>query len=69
MAIQHVNVTWEMSGFIDVEADSMAEAMEKIKENPDDYDLPDYQEYVDSSFRLSADDPADMELLKDSAAW
>lgn len=57
MSKQRIAVTWEAAGYIEVEANSIEEAMKKVKENPDNYPLPyDGGEYVDGSFRLSTDD-------------
>lgn len=50
-------VTWEVSGFADVEADSIEEAMKTFKETSDDIPLPIESNYVDGSFRLSTNDP------------
>ncbi len=63
MSKQRIAVTWEMCGYIVVEANSIQEAMEKVKENPDDYLLPYDGEYVDGSFRLSTDDVEEMEVI------
>lgn len=46
-------VTWEASGFIEVEANSFEDAMRKVKENPDEYSLPYISDYVDGSLRLT----------------
>ncbi len=63
MSKQRIAVIWEMCGYIEVEANSIQEAMEKVKENPDDYPLPYDGEYVDGSFRLSTDDVEEMEVI------
>ncbi len=63
MSKQRIAVTWEMCGYIVVEANSIQEAMEKVKENSDDYLLPYDGEYVDGSFRLSTDDVEEMEVI------
>lgn len=63
MSKQRIAVTWEMCGYIGVEANSIEEAMKKVEENPDDYSLPhDGGEYVDGSFRLSTDDVEEMKV-------
>ena len=56
-----VAVTWEMCGFVEINAPTMEEAMAYFNENSDDIPLPDDGEYVDGSFELSSDDP---EVLK-----
>lgn len=64
MSKQRVAVTWEVAGYIFVEADSIEEAMRKVEENPDDYSLPhDGSEYVDGSFKLSTDDVEEMKAI------
>lgn len=61
---QRIAVTWQASGFIEVEADSLEEAMNKVRENPDNYPLPyDGGEYVDGSFSLSTDDVDEMKEI------
>ena len=50
-------VTWEVCGFVDVEADSLEEAIDKFEENCDNYELPENGEYVDGSFGLTDNDP------------
>ena len=60
---QKIAVTWEMCGFIEVEGNTVEEAMENFKENPDKYKLPSNGEYVDGSFVLSTDDVEAMELM------
>lgn len=61
--MQRVAVTWEMCGYIDVEAESLKEAMDMVKENPDDFSLPVESDYVDGSFTLSTDDIGEMEAM------
>ena len=64
MSKQRIVVTWEAAGYIEVEANSIEEAMKKVKENPDNYPLPyDGGEYVDGSFRLSTDDVEEMKEI------
>ena len=40
MSKQKIAVTWEMCGYIEIDADSVEMAMKMVKENPDDYSLP-----------------------------
>ena len=64
MSKQRIAVTWETAGYIEVEANSIEEAMKKVKENPDNYPLPyDGGEYIDGSFRLSTDDVEEMKEI------
>lgn len=59
-----VTVTWEMCGYVDIEADTMEEAMEKFKKESDYIKLPD-GEYVDGSFRLTSENVEEMEVMSD----
>lgn len=45
-------VTWEMCGFVEVEADSVEDAVDMFDEITDELPLPD-GDYVDGSFDLS----------------
>jgi len=56
-------VTWEMCGYVDVEADTLEEAMEKFYDECDYIKLPSDGEYVDGSFQLSTDDVDEMEVM------
>lgn len=59
-----IAVVWESCGFIEVKANSLEEAMNKVRENPDNYPLPcDGGEYVDGSFNLSTDNVEEMRLI------
>ena len=60
---QKIAVTWEMCGFIEVEGNTVEEAMENFENNPDEYELPRDGEYVDGSFVLSTDDVDTMEIM------
>ena len=51
-----VPVVYEMYGRIDVEAESGEEAYRKVRDNPDDYGLPEDASYVDDSFHVADDD-------------
>lgn len=63
MSKQRIAVTWEMSGYIEVEADSVEDAMDKVMENPDDFSLPTDGEYVDGSFWVSTEDVDEMKII------
>ena len=63
MSKQRIAVTWEMCGYIEVEANNIEEAMNMVKENPDDYNLPIERYYVDGSFCLSTDDVDEMKAI------
>lgn len=63
---QRIAVTWEMCGYIEVEADSIEEAMDMVRKNPDNYPLPyDGGDYVDGSFCLTTDDVDEMKVTCD----
>lgn len=55
-------VTWEVCGFVNVDAENLEDAIKEFKENSDDYNLPTGDcEYVEGSFELSTDEP---EIIK-----
>ena len=58
-----VAVTWSMCGFVDIDADTMEEAMKKFNEESDYIKLPTDGEYVDGSFELSSQDVGEMEAM------
>lgn len=57
MAKIKIPVTWEMSGFVEVNADSIEAGINYFEENSDRIPLPENGEYVDGSFALSCDEP------------
>lgn len=59
-----VAVTWEMCGYVDIEANTMEEAMEKFKKESDYIKLPD-GEYVDGSFQLTSEDVEEMKTMSE----
>lgn len=64
MSKQRIAVTWQMCGYIGVEADNIEEAMRKVNDNPDDYNLPyDGGNYVDGSFELTTNDVDEMKAM------
>lgn len=59
-------VTWEVSGFVEIEANSIEEAMEKFDKDIDYIPLPTHNgEYVEGSFDLSDRDPEYIELFQE----
>ena len=61
-----VPVVYEMYGTISVEADSAEEAYDKVKNHPEDFNLPDEGFYVDDSFKVADDDKGNaVELIKE----
>jgi hypothetical protein len=55
-------VTWQLCGIIEVDADSIEDAIKNF--DPMVEELPDEQHYVDGSFELSDDDPANVALYQ-----
>jgi len=49
-------VSWEMSGFVSVEAESVEAAIEHFHNNIDHIQLPQDSEYTTGSFSLSSDE-------------
>lgn len=58
-----IAVTWEMCGYIDIEADTMESAMEKFNRDCDHIELPSNGEYIDGSFQLNSTDVEIMKIL------
>lgn len=52
-----IPVTWEMSGFVEVEAESLEDAVERFDNGYGDMcGLPKNSEYIEESLRRSCDD-------------
>lgn len=51
-----VPVTWEMCGTVYAHGETLEEAVEAVRNDPDRYPLPNDGEYIDSSFQVT-DDP------------
>lgn len=60
-----VAVTWEMCGFVDIDAPSMEEAMKKFRRESDHIVIPMDGVYVDGSFRLSSNDVEEMRAMSE----
>lgn len=60
---QKVAVTYEVCGYVEVEGETMQEAMENFNKNIDFIALPTDIEYVDGSFQLSSNDVEEMKAL------
>ena len=58
-------VTWEVCGMIEIEADSIEDAVNKFDENIDFISLPSNGEYVDGSFDLSNREIEYLELFQE----
>ena len=48
-----IPVTWEVCGFVHVDADRLEDAMDYVRNDGDHIKLPSDSEYVDGSFDLS----------------
>lgn len=53
MKCWHIPVTWESYGVVEVEADTLSEAMEIAADESSDIPLPNDGDYVDGSWKLS----------------
>lgn len=51
-----IPVTWEVCGYVYVDADTLVEAMEKARDDEGVIPLPTESDYVDGSWRLSETD-------------
>lgn len=57
-----IPVSWEMCGYVHIDAPTLAEAMEKVRSDNDDIPLP-AGDYVDGSFCLSYEEEAEIRDL------
>ena len=57
-------VTWEAFGIVEIEANSIEEAVNYFNENSDYINMPKNSEYVNGSFRLSESDPDFIKLFQ-----
>ena len=57
-------VTWEAFGIVEIEANSIEEAVNYFNENSDYINMPKNSEYVDGFFRLSESDPDFIKLFQ-----
>lgn len=57
-------VTWEAFGIVEIEANSIEEAVNYFNENSDYINMPKNSEYVDGSFHLSESDPDFIKLFQ-----
>lgn len=64
MAKFKLPVVWEVYGVVEVEAESLEEAVEYFQENSDLIPLPEESHYVDASFNLSCDEISYLELFQ-----
>ena len=52
----NIPVTWEVYGRVVIEANTLEEAMEKARDDEGVIPLPDENDYVDGSWRLTEED-------------
>lgn len=57
-----VPVTWEVYATIEVEAETLEEAMKIAKDEDGEIPLPTQTEYVDGSWRVNVDSPEELAL-------
>lgn len=58
-----IPVTWEVCGEVDIEANSLEEAVEIFKEKSDEISLPEQSFYVDDSFKLTTDNIEEIKVM------
>lgn len=58
-----VPITWEVCGEVDIEANSLEEAVEIFKEKSDEISLPEQSFYVDDSFKLTTDNIEEIKVM------
>lgn len=58
-----IPVTWEVCGEVDIEANSLEEAVEIFKEKSDEIPLPEQSFYVDDSFKLTTDNIEEIKVM------
>ena len=51
-----IPVTYEMYGTVDVEADTLADAVKKANDDIDELPLPDDPSYVEASYQIQDED-------------
>lgn len=60
-----VAVTWQMSGFVDIDAPTMEEAVDKFLDNRDNIAIPKDGEYIEESLELGSEDPEVLKMFAD----
>lgn len=65
MAKFKIPVEYKVWGLIDLEANSIEEALQYANDNLDTLELPDRPEYVEDSFILSIDTVEDLKLYNE----
>lgn len=54
MKTYKIGVVWQMYGYVEVEADSLVEAINEVQDDP----LPDNGEYIEGSFEVDVEGSA-----------
>ena len=57
-----IPVEYKVWGTVEVEADSLEEALKYAKANKDELELPYYTEYIEDSYVIAADDVEELKL-------
>ena len=65
MAKFKIPVEWSVLGVVEIEADSMEEAVDKFDETINDIPLPYQSEYIDDSFRRETGSNDDIAYYKE----
>lgn len=65
MAKFKIPVEWSVYGVVEIEADSIEEAVDKFDETIDDIPLPDRSEYINDSFKRETGSNDDIEYYKE----
>lgn len=60
-----VAVTWQMCGYVDIDAPTVEEAMEEFLDNRDTILLPEDGKYIEGTFKLGIDDPELQKMFAD----
>ena len=58
-----IPVVWEMTGYVDVEAETLIDAISIARDEEGIIPLPDNSNYVDESWKVSVDDPEEIRSL------
>lgn len=56
MKTWRIPVTWSVCGFVSIDADTLAEAMDIARDDENELPLPSEAEYIDGSWELSHTD-------------
>ena len=59
-----IPVEWSVYAIVDIEAETIEDAIKKFHETEDDIPLPTDSEYIDGSFKISCDEDEEVEYTK-----